>query len=352
MLVRKPPTKSALSETLLTETSKLKAAWQRHNASFLDTYLVQDVEDPRINIQSILTRHFLIKELFGNRYVTIMENEVYFALVVNWLLGQLKSSQSREAIDRLTSEILHELLAEDIAPTTHSIPPFIACAFGKLGFPNYIGDLLMWVPRDCDAEGIPEYLLNIFQVIWAETLAEEQIDPIRVLEAGCGSSNDYRFLEWYGLARFLHYTGIDLSEKNIRNAKNRFPDIDFQVGSVFDLPAEDQTYDVCFVHDLFEHLSPEGIDRAVGEICRVTGRKACLHFFNMAETPNDAIQTKGDYYWNRLSCQRMHKRLEPSACRVENCSLDAWLKTQYAYSNFYNQSAYTWYIDVDTQASR
>ena len=47
--------------------------------------LVQGVEDPRINVQSILTRHFLIEQLFGNRFAEVTEAELRFAVVMNWL---------------------------------------------------------------------------------------------------------------------------------------------------------------------------------------------------------------------------------------------------------------------------
>lgn len=339
------PPKTGLSASLLAETQLLREAWQRHDAAFLDTYLIQGVEDPRINLQSILTRHFLIRELFQERYAVIMEHELYFGLIVNWLLDMLTSQISRSDVHMRAGEVLDRLLVDDQDNLSTSVPPFIADAFGKLAFPNYISDVLMWVPRDFDNEMIPEYLLDTFERVWAETLEAEQVPPLRVLEAGCGSANDYRFMDRYGLGRFLRYTGIDLSEKNIRNAKTRFPGVDFEVGSVFDMPAEDKTYDCCFVHDLFEHLSPEGADRAMAELSRVTAGKGCLHFFNMAETETDEIRRKGNYYWNRLSCETMHKRLEASARRIEICHLDSLLNTRYAYEHYYNKNAYTWYID-------
>lgn len=343
-----PPSQPGLTNTLLAETQQLKAAWQRHNTAFLDTYLVRDVEDPRINIQSILTRHCLIRTLFHDRYAVIMEHELYFAMAVNWLLTLLKSLPSRQAVHDQIADILHTLLAEENTPDTSvTVPPFIAAAFGKLAFPNYIGDLLMWVPRELDDECIPDYQLNRFRWIWAQTLAAEQAPPLRVIEPACGSANDYRFWDDYGLTPFLRYTGFDLSEKNIRNAKARFPDVDFRVASVFDIPAQDKTCHLCVVHDLFEHLSPEGIDRAIAEIGRVTAQKACLHFFNMDDAPEDAIRKKGEYYWNRLSCETMHKRLEPAAAGIEQCRLNTWLNDRFAYPHYYNSHAFTLHVQMN-----
>ena len=40
--------------------------------------------------------------------------------------------------------------------------------------------------------------------------------------------------------------------------------------SLLEIAADDKSFDVCFVHDLFEHLSIEAMERAVRETCRVT----------------------------------------------------------------------------------
>ena len=345
--MEKPPPKSTLSETLLAETEQLQAAWQRHDAAFLDTYLIRDVEDPRINIQSILTRHFLIGELFGDRYAAISEHELYFAILVNWLIKQHKSKRSRHEIAWLMKDVLDRLLEDTRESTAEAVPSFIADAFKKLSFPNYISALLMWTPNEYDEDFIPDYLLSTFEHIWAEILAEEHAEPLSVIEAACGSANDYRFLDRYGLGRFLHYTGFDLSVKNISNAKKHFPGTDFRIGSVFEIPTGDNTYDYCFMHDLFEHLSPEGINRAVTEIHRVTSRKTCLHFFNMADIEEDIIQKKEDYHWNRLSLSCLQKRFKLSADCFERRHIDSWLTDCFAYPDHYNKNAYSWYVCLE-----
>ncbi|HPD48527.1 MAG TPA: hypothetical protein P5279_01495 [Anaerohalosphaeraceae bacterium] len=57
-----------LQDRFKAETEGLVRSWQRYGRSHLRDYLVQGVEDPRINVQSILSRHFLIAELFGDRF--------------------------------------------------------------------------------------------------------------------------------------------------------------------------------------------------------------------------------------------------------------------------------------------
>ena len=67
---------------------------------------------------------------------------------------------------------------------------------------------------------------------WHAALADRQAASISVLEFACGSANDYRDIEESGLARFLDYHGIDLTAKNIANARRRFPGVAFEVGDV------------------------------------------------------------------------------------------------------------------------
>ncbi len=55
------------------------------------------------------------------------------------------------------------------------------------------------------------------------------------------------------------------------------------VGNVFEIAAPDKAFDLCLVHDLFEHLSLEGMQAAVKEVCRVTRQGLCIGFFNMDE---------------------------------------------------------------------
>ena len=63
----------------------------------LETYLVADVEDPRINVQSLLTRHFLIFTLSG-RHRGVADAELRFAACLNWILGFAKENPDAEAL--------------------------------------------------------------------------------------------------------------------------------------------------------------------------------------------------------------------------------------------------------------
>lgn len=341
------PSKNRLSETLRAETSQLKRAWAKHSSEFLNSYLVANVQNPRINVQSILTRHFLIKQLFPDYDCDyLMDHELRFALTANWLLGLTKSSTHRHEITDQLNLILEALLddTENLGPT--DVPKFLKDMFRHLSFPNYISDLLSWAPRDDCELKIPDYLLNTFQKIWSQTLEIEAVKPISTIEPACGSANDYRFICAYGLEKFLQYTGFDLSEKNISNAKAMFHGADFQVGNVFEIEADDKAYEYCFVHDLLEHLSAEGIERAVREICRVTSKKICIHFFNMDDSGSHQIRKNGHYHWNRLSRKQLLETFAATAEKIETIHIDTFLKDRFAYPNTHNKHSWTWSIDL------
>ena len=239
-----------------------------------------------------------------------------------------------------------ETLMDDNGADSSDVPKFLCDGFRKLSFPNYISDLLSWVPQKEHEENIPDYLLNTFQEIWAQALEPEKATPISVIEPACGSANDYRFLDSYALAPFLRYTGFDLNKKNVSNAKGKYPTVDFKVCNVFDIPANDNTYDCCFVHDLFEHLSAEGIEQAIQEICRVTAKKVCIHFFNMDDSNEHQIITNGAYHLNRLSQKKISRLFQNKADNIEIIHIDTFLEKRFGYSGTHNKQAWTWLIDL------
>jgi SAM-dependent methyltransferase len=331
-----------MEERFKLETDRLKRSWLQYDRATLRNYLVEDVEDPRINIQSILTRHFLIKRLFGGQFDYLMERELRFGLVINWLLRLLKkpvrAGQLQAVLDAL-------LVGEDNAEGLE-IPSYISETFAALRLPNYICDLLNWTPVETTDAPIPEYLMSTFQTIWREVLAGEQPRHIRVLEPACGSANDYRFIEAFGIARLIDYTGFDLCEKNIRNAKQMFPKARFKVDNALEINTEDDAFDCCFVHDLFEHLSIEAMKAAIAEICRVTRKDLCVGFFNMHKGNEHIIKIIDDYHWNTLSVSKTKAIFGHYASVLEVIHIDKFLSSKFGCSDTHNKGAYTFVIRI------
>src|SRR5215831_3112807 len=71
---------------LKTESEKLTRSWMQHDVAKLRDYLVEGVEDPRLNLQSIFSRHFLARALFGERFEPLMAAEYAFSAAMNWLV--------------------------------------------------------------------------------------------------------------------------------------------------------------------------------------------------------------------------------------------------------------------------
>jgi len=329
-----------MQERFRGETDGLIRSWMRYDWETLRDYLVQDVEDPRINVQSILTRHFLIERLFGKRFATLMEQELRFGLVVNWLLKLLKTSVHVGQIHAVLDALLEARNnAEDVA-----IPQYVSETFSTLTLPNYVCDLFTWAPVETIDAPIPEYLMETFQKIWIEFLDSERRRPISVLEPACGSANDYRFIDAFGIGRFLNYTGFDLCEKNILNARRMFPDVCFQMGNVLEINAPDRIFDYCFVHDLFEHLSVEAMTIAISEICRVTRKEICIGFFNMYDGDQHAVKAINAYHWNKLSMGRTKTIFEQHASAVRVIHIDSFLLSRFGCGDTHNEGAYTFII--------
>ncbi len=314
----------------------------RHDSNTLRDYLVQDVEDPRINVQSILTRHFLVERIFGKQFDSLAEHELRFALVVNWLVKLLKKSVTAGQLQ----VVLDALLTGRDDADGLQIPSHVSETFAGLTLPNYICALFNWAPVETTEAPIPEYLMSTFQAIWSEVLASEQYQSISVLEPACGSANDYRFIETFGIARLLDYTGFDLCDKNVHNARQMFPRARFEVGNVLEIDADDKAFDYCFVHDLFEHLSIEATEAAISELCRVTRRDICAGFFNMHAGGEHIVKAVGDYHWNVLSTVRTKAVFERYASKIEAIHIDEFLKSKLGWADTHNKGAYTFVVSL------
>ena len=101
-----------MEECFKNETRMLKKSWSQYDQATLRNYLVKDVQDPRINVQSILTRHWLIKQLFGDKFNDLMEHELRFSLVMNWLLKLIKGNVETTQLQAVLYAVILMLKAE------------------------------------------------------------------------------------------------------------------------------------------------------------------------------------------------------------------------------------------------
>ena len=321
------------------ETARLTWAWDRHPQQVLDNYLAVDVEDPRINVQSILTRSLVTRVLFPGEFQDLLDAELRFGLCMTWIMPHLREGNNRwDMLDRLESG------------ETSAFPEFLIAAYESVQnsdcpIPDYVTEALFRPALD-EKSLISDAVLETFALVWSRTLESRRAASVSIIEPACGSANDYRYLAHYGLARFLRYSGFDISRKNIANARARFRDTNFFVGNVFQIPAKDGAFEYLFVHDLFEHLSPKGLETAMRECLRVTRREAWLSFFNLGSIPDHCFRTHGDYHWNTLSLDQIVQFLLQYATRVEVIDLPELIKQKTGYGQYYNPQAKTLVVKI------
>jgi SAM-dependent methyltransferase len=293
-----PPRRPA---PLRTEEAKLRGVWAGYRQDMLERYLVSGYQDPRINVPSILARHTLVRALFGSEFDALMREELAWAVELN------------EAIRVRAAE-----LGVKIKPTLD---------------PDHLADVQR--VSEVIADRAPEYVKR-----WHDALAGRQAQPLSVLEYACGSANDYRAFADYGIARFLDYTGVDLNETNIANAKRKFPDVNFRVGSVLDLPEPDRSVDYVIGFDIMEHLSLPAMQHAMDGAVRICRRGLYFAFFRMDEVPEHVDNPRGNYHFNLLSAPLVRQDMAGRFGTAQLIRIADLLEDDFGYEHSYNRKAY------------
>jgi ubiquinone/menaquinone biosynthesis C-methylase UbiE len=326
------------------ETEKLRRAWDRHAPETLRDYLVAGVENPCLNLQSILTRHFLIETLFGQRFAALQAEELRFGVAMNWLLRLLE----QPLVDEDLQAIHHALRQGSDNAEGWPIPGYIAKIFAALPatangltVPNYLDEAFQAPLLTFQPAIIPESILGQFMGIWKQALARKRPKKLSVLEPACGSANDYRFLAAGGLGRLIEYHGFDLCAANIANARALFPTVDFQAGNVLAIAVPDSAFDVTVVHDLLEHLSLAALELALAEICRVTKRGLCLGLFNAHEGAEHLVVPTENYHWNQLSVDKLRAVLAQRGFQSQVIHIGTFLAQMCGCPETHNPQAYT-----------
>jgi len=95
--------------------------------------------------------------------------------------------------------------------------------------------------------------------------------PIKsVLELGCGFGHTLNEF------KNLRVVGIDISEYAITQAKKMYPDIDFQIGNILDIPLQ-ESFDVVFTSAVVEHVKPNLLPLVFKEMYRVSNKYILNH---------------------------------------------------------------------------
>jgi ubiquinone/menaquinone biosynthesis C-methylase UbiE len=281
----------------------LERTWGSGSAEMLDAYLVSGYQNPRINVQSILVRHALAARIFGAESRELMADEIGFAIELNEVLRQ----RAQELGVRMGSYR---------NPVKHAAVRRVDAAVAS---------------RE-----------RTFQDRWRAWMDGRIGERVSVLEFACGSANDYRAFAEAGLGAHLDYLGIDLSPKNVANARRRHPEARFEVGDILELPQPDRSFDLVVASDIFEHLSLEAMEAALAEAARLAREGLILTFFNMADAPDHDVRRRRAYHWNTLSRPRIEARLRDLGFgSLLVVPVARWLKTVHGYAHSYNRHAWT-----------
>jgi ubiquinone/menaquinone biosynthesis C-methylase UbiE len=281
----------------------LRSTWGAGSAEMLDTYLVSGYQNPRINVQSILVRHALAARIFGDAAAELMDDEIRFAVELNETL-------------RRRAEELDVRMGSYRNPVKHAAVRRVDAAI---------------------AEREREFVQR-----WRSWIADRDGARASVIEFACGSANDYRTFAEAGLGPHLDYLGVDLSPKNIANARKRHPEARFEVGDILELPHPDRSFDLVVASDIFEHLSLEAMEAALSEAARLAREGLILTFFNMADAPDHELRRRRAYHWNTLSRPLIEDRLrELDFGALLTLPIARWLKSARGYAHSYNRHAWT-----------
>ncbi len=312
------------------ESEKLREAWLRHPAEFLDSYLVHGIENPCFNPQSVLLRHLIVEAVLRGWHGELARHERLYSAAACTIL----QAASRGLFDPFTAA----LEGETTGGRGLALPPFLEAARQQSGeLPFSLRRL--W--QDLLRAMLGSYVnfASPFEALWQSALADAPATKATLLEAACGSANDLRYFPRYGLDRLVEITGVDLCAANVANARRRCPGGTFLEADALDLPFPDKSFDFHCAFDLFEHLSLEAFDRALREAVRVTRRVLWLSFFQIEWQPEHLVVPSPPYHMNVLSISKTLAALAELGCDCTVFDIPAQWAVEFPGYQHYNPRA-------------
>lgn len=95
------------------------------------------------------------------------------------------------------------------------------------------------------------------------------------LDLGCGFGETYNVFKKNKVK--LNYVGIDIIPSFIKSCKKRYPDTDFGVGLIQEIPYPDNSFDMVSCRCVLEHLPDP--DPAIKEMARVSSKIVVIVWF-------------------------------------------------------------------------
>jgi ubiquinone/menaquinone biosynthesis C-methylase UbiE len=117
---------------------------------------------------------------------------------------------------------------------------------------------------------VQKYLIERFYVAFIEEIKKR--NPKTVLDVGCGEGFTLERLRKQNIGEKLE--GIDFLKTAIEIGKKDHPKLILKVASAYDLPYQDNSFDLLICSEVLEHLDDP--KKALDEIHRVTRKYAVL----------------------------------------------------------------------------
>ncbi len=120
---------------------------------------------------------------------------------------------------------------------------------------------------------------NPLKKIMVQKLNEKILDAVKslsqsndkILDAGCGEGFISSIL--HANLKTAVVTGLEITHEAVLKARELNPDIEFLQGSVYEVPFDDESFDISVCTEVLEHL--ESPEKAIKELLRVS-RKAVI----------------------------------------------------------------------------
>jgi hypothetical protein len=86
------------------------------------------------------------------------------------------------------------------------------------------------------------------------------------------------------------------------------------------------------------------MEKALGEICRVTRHGICAGFFQMDEQGDHIVRPVDDYHWNTLSLGRMKNLFAAHGFTAQALHIGSFLRQRLGCPLTHNPNAYTFVL--------
>ncbi|MFZ4661234.1 MAG: class I SAM-dependent methyltransferase [Caldilineaceae bacterium] len=94
-----------------------------------------------------------------------------------------------------------------------------------------------------------------------------QYQPKRLLDVGCGSGRLFGLYSEHGINEIV---GVDIAEKALLLAKERFPWVTTVQGKVEDLDFPLHRFDLAVCNRVLQHIPPRAIEGAIAKLCTIS----------------------------------------------------------------------------------